>query len=161
MNKFFAVSVGVLMTAMVGGLYAEPPHPKGAEYPNVHSLMKFKEALKLSDTQVQAIENLNKSFKEKYQVNNEKIKPLEARVRELEQAGSVDYAAMEPLLKEISETRAMVRLDKIKHQNELLGLLTPEQKSALKAKREAMRKEMKERMEKRKEKQEEGSDGPQ
>jgi len=149
MNKLFALSLGLLMTAMVGGVYAEPPHsPRGA-YPNVHSLVKFKEALNLSDRQVQDIEHLNRSFKEKHRENHEKIKPLESRVRELEQAGSADYAAMAPLLKEISEVRAMVRLDKIKHRNELMTILTPEQKSALKAKREATRKALKERREAR------------
>jgi len=155
MNKFFALSLGLLMTAMVGGVYAEAPHgergPRGP-YPNVHSLVKFKEALNLSESQVQRIDVLNKSFREKYQANNAKLKPLEARVRELEKAGSVDYAAMEPLMKDISEMRAMARLDKIKHRNELMEILTPEQKSALQAKKEARRQEMKERMKERKEK---------
>ena len=147
MNKFFALSLGLLMTAMVGGIYAEAPHAPRGPYPNVHSLDKFKEALNLSESQVQRIDVLNKSFREKHQVNHEKLKPLEDRVRELEKSGSVDYAAMTPLVKEISEIRAMERLDKIKHRNELMSILTPEQKSALQAKKAAHREKMKERKE--------------
>jgi Spy/CpxP family protein refolding chaperone len=146
MKCFFVLALTVLSLSFAGGVYAEGAQgaKSGPRYSNVHSLEKFKEALNLSETQVQEIDVLNKSFREKYKSNHDRMKPLEDRLREMEKSGSVDYATMETLLKDIAAIHTVVRLDKIKHHHALMAQLNPEQKEAFKKKREAMREKMKE-----------------
>ena len=128
-------TVFVLLFAFVaisGGIYADSERSPNPPYPHVQALGKFKEVLKLSDAQLQDIEKVNKSFKEKHKVNKDRLDPLVSRLREVEQSTPVDYVAAEQVLKEISEIHAFARLDKMKHHQALMTLLTEDQKAEFK-----------------------------
>lgn len=132
MKRFFVLILAVLTVSVSSGIYADHDHSSKAHYPHVHSLDKFKETLKLSDSQVQEIEKSNKFFKEKHLLNKEKIGHLERRFRDLEKSESPDYGVAEQVLREIAELHTSIRLDKMKHHQALMKILTSEQKSEFK-----------------------------
>jgi Spy/CpxP family protein refolding chaperone len=148
MKTFFVLLLAVMTLSLSGGLYAHEEHPpKGPKgpYPHVQSLGKFKETLKLSDVQVQELDKLNKLFKEKHKANKSRLDPLEDRLRDLEKNDPIDFVAAERVLREAAEVHTAMRLDKMKHHQELMRLLNKEQKAEFKKFMEAEKEKMKSR----------------
>jgi Spy/CpxP family protein refolding chaperone len=92
--------------------------------------------LNVTDSQLEKIEELSLAFKEKtVKMENESRLlrlELEKLLRDQEKK---DYAKIKQVLSSISDARNSVTLERMKHQDEIHNVLTPEQREALKAQR--------------------------
>lgn len=93
---------------------------------------QMKEKLKLSDSQIEAISNINEKMKDEFKKFRGEIRPKMQKLRRLIIKDDVKIDEARALLKEISEIEIEIRLLKIKHRLEIEKVLTPEQKSKMK-----------------------------
>ena len=91
--------------------------------------------LNITDSQLEKIEELSLAFKEKtVKIENEnRLQRLE--LEKLIRDQKKDYTKIKQVLSSISDARNSMTLERMKHQDEIQNVLTPEQREALKTQR--------------------------
>lgn len=132
----------VLIVAFSGGdVLAKRPFKK--EKPERHAFIGSPEAMKeklgLSDEQIYKISEINIDYKKRYLEYREKIAPKKARLRRMLLEENVDLQGVRSLLKEISDLRLEVKMLRIKQRLDIEKILTPSQRTRVKASKREMR----------------------
>ena len=98
-------------------------------------VLKARQAeLKITDAQLDKIENLMYSFQENQIKVQSEANLLRLEFQKLFQdQGSRDYAKIKPLMTKSSTLRQDMAIKRMKHRDEVLNVLTPEQQQAIKA----------------------------
>jgi Spy/CpxP family protein refolding chaperone len=134
--------VAVFIAAFSGdGVLAKRPFEK--ERPERHGFIGnpevMKEKLGLSDEQIDKISEINLDYKKRYLEYREKIAPKKTRLRRMLLEEDVDLQGVRSLLKEISNLRLEVIMLRIKQRLDIEKILTPSQRTRVKASQREMR----------------------
>jgi len=99
------------------------------------AVLKARQAeLKITDAQLDKIENLMYAFQKKQIKVQSEAGLLRLEMRKLMQdQGSRDYAKIKAFMEKSSGIRQDMAIERMKHQDEVLSVLTPEQQQAVKA----------------------------
>ena len=100
-------------------------------------LKVHQEELNITDEQLNAIEDLTYSFKEKMIDSRSLASKQRLELQKLMQdRGNLDYAKLREALSKSAEHKHNMLIDRLKLKNEIDKILTPEQKEALKSMRQ-------------------------
>ena len=99
------------------------------------AVLKARQAeLKITDAQLKKIENLMYAFQKKQIKVQSEAGLLRLEMRKfMQDQGSRDYAKIKAFMEKSSGIRQDMVIERMKHQDEVLSVLTPEQQQAVKA----------------------------
>lgn len=110
---------GMGQPAMMGGAMSHGPA----------FILRQKEALGLSESQVERLEALQSRLSDSHEAHMERIAPLHERAMSALHADEPDLAGYESALNELAEHHVQMQLEAARTSREALEVLTPEQRS--------------------------------
>ncbi|MFC1771439.1 Spy/CpxP family protein refolding chaperone [Candidatus Margulisiibacteriota bacterium] len=84
--------------------------------------------LDLSDKQIAKMEKVKIKYKKKYLDYAEKLAPQRIRIQKLKLEEPVDYVKIKAILTAMSSVEVELRINKMKHHDEIRSILTPAQR---------------------------------
>lgn len=105
--------------------------------------------LELSDAQKAQLEQIRASNRETLRPLMEQMRSKRQEIRQLKAAGNADEAVLKQKLTEIAEVRAQLMAERSRLHEEMLTVLTPEQRTELEQKREQFKNRRMERRERK------------
>jgi hypothetical protein len=122
-------------------IQSAPPFDRGMEdmsmgKPPIMRILEnldvLEEELKLSDQQISAIEMVNLKHEKKHLTYAETLIPSHIKVKKLTLEKPINYKEIRSILESTSETMVNMRIDSIKHMEEIKAQLTSKQRLKLK-----------------------------
>lgn len=128
---------------MRGGMMSRPPGP------GPMMLLHQKDALALTESQVQELESLREEMRSAHQAAREEMRPLHEELQEVVHAREPDLDRYQQLLQQMADHHVQVRVQAARVHQRATDVLTDEQQSQVRYGMKLMRQMMRRHMEER------------